>query len=232
MLTLALDTSSKAASCALLQDGELLGEWFLRVPMTHSQTMLPMVEGLLRAAGIPPGKPDVFAVTTGPGSFTGLRIGIAAVKGMAMAAGKPCAGVSTLEALAYNAAPFCGLVVPVMDARRSQVYTAAFRANGDTLTRESADEALAVEALRERLSAGQTPVLLVGDGAQLCKQAMPELAHVTTAPERLLHQRAGSVAVIAHRLALEGNTCPADALAPSYLRLPQAERERLARLER
>lgn len=232
MLILAMDTSSKAASCALLRDGQLIGDWFLHVPMTHSQTMLPMVQSLLSAAEVSPEAIDAYAVTTGPGSFTGLRIGIAAVKGMATALEKPCIGVSTLEALAHNAETFCGLVVPVMDARRSQVYTAVFRGNGRMLTRESEDEALSIEALRERLRTEQQPVLLVGDGAMLCQQALAELPHVAAAPERMQHQRASSAAAVAYRLAQAGKTCTAHELAPSYLRLPQAERERLARLQR
>lgn len=231
MLILAVDTSSKAASCALLRDGQLMGDWFLNVPMTHSQTMLPMVQGLLSAAEVLPEEIDAYAVTTGPGSFTGLRIGIAAVKGMATVSDKPCVGVSTLEALAHNAETFCGRVVPVMDARRSQVYTAVFRGNGHALTRESEDQAISIEALREQLSVQNEPVLLVGDGALLCQRAM-QLDHAVAAPERMLHQRAASAAAVAYRLVQAGKTCTAHELAPSYLRLPQAERERLARLQR
>lgn len=234
---LALDTSSKAASCAVLQGDKLAGEFFINTALTHSQTIMPMVEALLKSTGLTLPEVDAFAVSTGPGSFTGLRIGIAAVKGLAMgldmAAGGAgrCIPVSTLEGLAWNLRAFTGTVVPVMDARRSQVYTAAFSCAGGVLTRTAPDAALPMEALREQLwdpAAG--PVMLVGDGAALCKAAMADFGHVTLAPENLLHQRAGSVALAAAALPREA-LCTAAALTPAYLRLPQAERERMERLQ-
>ena len=231
MTILAIDTSSRAASCALLRDGVLAGEFFIDVQLTHSQTILPMVQSLLANTGIPMAQVDLLAVSGGPGSFTGLRIGIAAVKGMAMAVEKPCVLVSTLESLAWNLAAFTGVIVPVMDARRAQVYTAAFTWEGGRLTRQSPDAALSVDALRQTLAPSPAPVMLVGDGAQLCKEHMADLAHITVAPAALLHQRAASVALVAAGTAPSGR-CSAAALAPAYLRLPQAERERLARLER
>lgn len=139
MTIFALDTSSKAASCALWRDDTLLGEFFLNIGLTHSQTVLPLADSLLRHTGLTMAQVDVFAVTTGPGSFTGLRIGIAAVKGMAMATDKPCAGVSTLESLAMNVSAFRGAILPVMDARRNQFYSGLFRCKGETLTRLEPD---------------------------------------------------------------------------------------------
>lgn len=227
---LALDTSSKAGSCALLRDGALLGEFFVNTALTHSQTAMPMVQSLLEITGVAIDQVDRFAVSTGPGSFTGLRIGIAAVKGMALATGKPCGGVSTLEGLAWNLAAFQGIVAPAMDARRSQVYTALFRMRDGELTRLEEDSALSLPELGERLAAISEPVMLVGDGAKLCRDALPE-RNLLVAAEPLLHQRAGSVAVAVARLPAD-KLCSAQALAPAYLRLPQAERERLAKLER
>lgn len=232
MNILALDTSSKAASCAVTRDGFLVGEFFQNTALTHSQTILPMVQTLLDSTGMVMADIDLLAVSTGPGSFTGLRIGIAAVKGMAMALGKPCGAVSTLEALAQNLAVFSGIIVSVMDARRSQVYTAQFRCENGAISRLSDDTALSVVALGEALAdPASGPVMLVGDGAVLCKEAMSVLAHVGLAPENLRYQRASSVASVAARLG-DDRLCSAGELAPQYLRLPQAERERLARLER
>lgn len=233
MTILALDTSSRAASCALWRDGALLAEFFLNAGLTHSQTVMPMVRALLDAAGETPAAADLFAVSAGPGSFTGLRIGIAAVKGMAQALEKPCAAVSTLEALAENLAAFDGIVLPVMDARRSQMYTAAFRCGKGAVARLGEDAALDVAALGERIAAyAPEPVMLVGDGARKCLELLAGYPHLRVAPENLLHQRAGSVAAVAARLAASGAVCSAGELTPAYLRLPQAERERLARLER
>jgi len=227
MNILALDTSSQAASCAILRDGALAGEFFVNIGLTHSQTALPMVEKLLEQTMSTPGDIDVFAVTTGPGSFTGLRIGISAVKGMAMATGKPCAGVPTLAALAAGAEPFQGYICPVMDARRGQVYTAIFESRAHELHRIRRDEALSIEALGTELAGLPSSVLLVGDGAKLCYEALGKPAHLCLAPERFRHQRASAVGAIAHEMACGGQLVSAAELAPVYLRLPQAERERM-----
>jgi len=229
MNILALDTSSRAASCALLRGGTLAGEFFANTGLTHSQTAMPMVEALLRQTGASLRDIDIYAVSTGPGSFTGLRIGIASVKGMACAAGKPCAGVSTLEVLALGTAFFNGYIAPVMDARRDQVYTALFRQDGGEFPeRVSQDTAISIRELEDILAPlAPAPVLLVGDGAVLCRDALGHLSHIRLAPERIRHQRAACVAVVAAAMAERGELVSADALAPGYLRLPQAERERL-----
>ncbi len=224
MNILALDTSSKAASCAVVADGVLLGESYINAGLTHSQTSMPLLEDMLKTLGMPLRKIDCFAVTTGPGSFTGLRIGIAAVKGLAMALDKPCAGVSTLFALAANLRCFRGYIAPVMDARRSQVYTALFHCDGVKLTQIEQDDALPIHTLAERISTlAPEPVILVGDGAALCSTQLKG-AHICLAPETLRHQRASSVAWAA----LEQNQfVSAGELEPVYLRLSQAERELL-----
>lgn len=230
MQILALDTSSLAASCAYLQGETLRGEYFANIGLTHSQTAMPMVKAMLEGMGIGPDAPDLFAVTVGPGSFTGLRIGIALVKGMALATGKPCAGVSTLEALAWNLPGFGGVVVPVMDARRDQVYTAAFL-GGEALPRRlTEDAALSLDRLEALVGSFSQPVMLLGDGAELCMKRLGHLPGVRLAPERVRHQRAGAVALLAREQAKAGRLTDGDALGPVYLRLPQAERERLEKL--
>ncbi len=229
MTILAIDTSSQAASCALWRDGALAGEFFCNVGFTHSQTAMPMVEALLSITGYALSNVDLLAVTTGPGSFTGLRIGISSIKGMALALDKPCAGVSTLEALAAGVPGFEGYVAPVMDARRNQVYTALFRCRKGVQERLAPDRALSVEELGKTLATLDGPVMLVGDGSVLCYQALQNLPNLLLAPEGCRHQRAGWVAAVAAKLAEQQKLVSADQLAPVYLRLPQAERERMER---
>ena len=162
MTIFALDCAGATASAALLCDGVLLGESFTHVPLTHSQTLLPMAQELFSNCRVQPNEVDVFAVTNGPGSFTGVRIGVAAIKGMADAAEKPCFAVSALEAAAYANRHFDGVVCAVMDARRDQVYTACFQ-NGERLTE---DKAMSLADLSEELRAFSSAVLLAGDGTK------------------------------------------------------------------
>lgn len=229
MKVLALDTSAKAAGCAVYKDGALLAESFLNAGLTHSQTIMPMLDSMLTRASLDISEIGLFAVSVGPGSFTGLRIGIAAVKGMAMAGNIPCSAVSTLEALAFNLTSFNGIIAPVMDARRAQVYTALFKTEGGALSRLSPDEAISIDELALKLEAGTEPVILVGDGAVLCYERLNERfgSRLLLAPENLRHQRAASVAAVAAEMP-ESQYKTAEELEPVYLRLPQAERERLA----
>lgn len=229
---LALDTSSKAASCALMEDGVLLGEYFLNAGLTHSQTLMPMVEALLAANNTAVSDIDRFAVNVGPGSFTGLRIGVSVVKGMAMERGAPCAPISTLLSLAYNVYVSEGIILPVLDARRSQVYTALFRCYNGGINRIEPDEALSLDQLGERLARyARDDILVCGDGAQfVMEQLGGEIRNLRLCPETLRLQRAGSVALAA--LLARGYTVPPEDLEPVYLRLPQAERERLEKKEK
>ena len=231
MNILALDTSSRAASCAILRDGALAGEFFINIGLTHSQTAMPMVEKLLSQTMTDLSEIDLFAVCTGPGSFTGLRIGISCVKGMAMAGDKPCAGVSTLMVLAGGVCVFKGYICPVMDARRGQVYTSLFESSGGRLNRLREDEAISISQLGEILAELPSRVMLVGDGAQICMEQLSGIKSLQTAPERFLYQRASALAVVAYDMAKRGELTTAAGLSPSYLRLPQAERERLGHLE-
>lgn len=226
MKILALDSSATVATVALFDDGKLLAEYTLNNGNTHSETLLPMVESMLRTYGISTDDIDLFASTSGPGSFTGVRIGTATVKGLAFGTDKPCAEVSTLEAIAENLAFAKGLICPVMNARRGQVYTALFRSDGESLTRLMPDSAISIEELDGILAECGEEVSFAGDGYDITVKALTKTkANVT--PERLRHQSAASVASVAYRMALKGDTVSDTALKVKYLRLSQAERERL-----
>ncbi len=230
MLILAFETSAKAASVALADGNKLLGESYQNTGLTHSQTLLPMAQDLLKSCGYTPQQVEAVAVAAGPGSFTGIRIGVAAAKGFAWGAELPCCGVSTLEAMALNLGAYDGLVVPVMDARRSQIYTATFSAEGGKLTRQCEDRAISLEELAEELKNSEKTVFLVGDGSNLCyntlKDAVPKLV---LPPEHHLHQRAAGVALAAAKKLASGEAAGGAQLNPNYLRVSQAERERMAR---
>ncbi len=230
MLILAMDSTAVAASVALLSDGTPLAAFHLNNGNTHSETLLPMAESVLRCAGKTVEDIDLFAVSAGPGSFTGVRIGVATVKGLAFGKGKPCAGVSTLEALAQNLVPTSGLLCPVMNARRGQVYNALFRAENGSLTRLCPDRALSVEELEAELLTRGEPVTLCGDGAELVKNSFIK-CRAELPPLTLIDQNAVSVAICAARMAKRGETCTDEELKPVYLRMPQAERERLQKLQ-
>lgn len=216
MVLFSLECSAAAASVALYRDGKLLGEEFLNVPQTHSVTLLPMAQSLLEHTGISPEQVDYYAVSRGPGSFTGLRIGIAAVKGLAFPDRTPCIGVSTPEAIAYGLLGFEGTVVPMMDARCGQVYTALFRGQAGTLTRLTEDEALPLTELKKKLQDCPAPLWLCGDGAHLGLAAWGEELPVKLAPAHLCYQRAAAVGLAAMNHLREAVS--PEALVPCYLR--------------
>ena len=229
MKILALESSAVAASAAVCEDGELLGQFFQHTGLTHSRTLLPMAEDLLKNCGLTLRDVDLIAVAAGPGSFTGLRIGVAAAKGLAWGLDKPCCGVSTLEAMAWNVAHVDGVICCAMDARRGQVYNAIFEAGEGNLTRLTPDRAISVTELLDSPE-GKKVDLLVGDGAKLCYNVASEQnPSIRLAPPHLLYQSAWGVARAALDHARRGETTTAQALAPVYLRLSQAERERLER---
>lgn len=225
MLILAMESTAKAASVALVRDGALVAQSTQCSGLTHSRTLLPMAEDLLKNAGVKLAEVDRFAVAHGPGSFTGVRIGVAAVKGLAWAAEKPAVGVSTLEAMAWHgvAAGEGSLICCAMDARRNQVYNALFEIRNGKPVRLTEDRAISLDDLMADLKAdGRTP-FLVGDGAHLCKAAMD---FAMLAPGNLRMQSAWGVAMAA----MDKPDASGAALQPVYLRLSQAERERQARL--
>ena len=233
MLILAFETSAKAASVALTEDGKLLGEAYQNTGLTHSQTLMVMAEDLLKTCGMTPQQVEAVAVAAGPGSFTGVRIGVAAAKGFAWGGEIPCYGVSTLEAMALNIGVWQGYVVPTMDARRNQTYTAIFHAEKGVLTRMEEDMAISFEELKEKIKNCQEPVFLVGDGAVLCYNTLiEEVPGLVLPPEHRMHQRATGVALAAQKQIDAGEKGNGADLKPNYLRLSQAERERLARENR
>lgn len=227
-IILAADSTATVASVALRRGGETLGEYFVNAGSTHSVTLLPMIEHLLKSCGITADDIDIFAVSQGPGSFTGVRIGAAVIKGLAFKDEKPCVGVSTLEALAYNLEGLEGIICPCMNARRGQVYTAVFRGDGKGVERLTEDMAISIDELSQTLSAYSEKIYFCGDGYPLVEK----LTSAVT-PENLRRQNAASVAAAAEIIysRAEDKTFHPDALVPTYLRRPQAERERLERLK-
>ena len=231
MLILGLESSAKAASAALCRDGELIAQYSQCSGLTHSRTLLPMVEDLLQNTETRLDDVDAVAVACGPGSFTGIRIGVAAVKGLCWAAEKPAIGVSTLAAMAWNgvAAGEGSLICCCMDARRQQVYNALFEIRDAKPARLVPDRAISLEELARELGKYEKRVFLVGDGAKLCYNRLGELGIAgTIAPEPVLQQSAYGVC----RAAEDEPVRPAAELLPVYLRLSQAERERQSRMPR
>ena len=230
MLILAFETSAKAASVALLEGDKLLSESYQNTGMTHSQTLMVMAEDMLKQCGKTAKNVDAVAVAEGPGSFTGVRIGVAAAKGFAWGREIPCYGVSTLEAMARSLGIYDGFICPVMDARRSQVYNALFEADRGEITRIREDRAISLDDLAEDVKKLVKPVFLVGDGSILCYNTLLErVPSLVLPPEHRMHQRAVGVGIIAARQIRAGISGDAAALTPNYLRLSQAERERMER---
>ena len=229
MLILAFESSAKAASVALVRDGSLVSQYSQCSALTHSRTLLPMAEDMLKNAELTIGDVDLFAVAHGPGSFTGIRIGVSTVKGLAWAGGKPCVGVSTLEAMAWHGLAAGPYVCPVMDARRQQVYNALFEIRDGKPVRLTEDRPIALSELAPQLAALPSPVFLVGDGAGLTAKYLADAGiPFRLAPENLLWQSAWGVAMAAQ----DKTPGTADALLPVYLRLSQAERERQERMNK
>jgi len=221
MLLLGFESSAKTAGVALMRDGLLIAEDFQNNGLTHSKTLLPMADELLKAQGLVMADIDVFAVAHGPGSFTGVRIGVACVKGLCWATDKPAVGVSTLEAMAYNGTDSGAVICCCMDARRNEVYNAFFEFEAGKLVRLCPDRAISLEALGAELG-GRENVLLIGDGAELAYEYLKDIADVTLAAQEIRLQRGTGVCLAA---AGKMPTSGAD-LIPVYLRLSQAERER------
>ena len=230
MLLLAFESSAKAGSVALLRDGVLLAEYYQNGGQTHSRTLMKMAQDMMKNCDLKREDVDAVGVAAGPGSFTGVRIGVSCAKGFAWAGELPCVGVSTLEAMAHSVLPFRGIICAVMDARRSQVYNALFRSDGCSLTRLCPDRALSIEELAADLEMMNDEKILVGDGAQLCYNTLEgRFDDLCIAPEHLRQQRASGVALCAAQKLLEGDPGDGRALVPNYLRMSQAERERLER---
>ena len=228
MLLLAFETSAKAASVALFEEQKLLGEIYQNTGLTHSQTLLVMAEDLLKQCGKIAADVTDVAVANGPGSFTGVRIGVAAAKGFAWGAELPCWGTSTLESMALSLGIFQGYICCAMDARRNQVYNALFHVNHGQLERVTPDRAIALSDLAQELEALEGPIYLVGDGSALTHKTLGgQLSNLILPPEHRMHQRASGVGLAAFAMMARGEDADANGLALNYLRLSQAERERM-----
>lgn len=228
MKILAIDTSAKAASACIAQEDKIIGEFFINTSLTHSQTLAPMIEQLCKNAQVPIDEIEAIAVNAGPGSFTGVRIGVAAAKGLAFDKKLPCVPVSTLESMAYNALYADCVICAVMDARCSQVYNALFRVRNGKVTRLCGDRALALSDLRQELETNYKgeKIMLIGDGAEISFGFLENsLSDVFLAPENIRAQKASSTAMAAFKRISGGDTLTDEQLMPAYLRLPQAQRE-------
>lgn len=233
MLILAFETSAKAASVALMDEKKLLGESYQNTGLTHSQTLMVMAEDLLKQCGKSAADVTTVAVAEGPGSFTGVRIGVAAAKGFAWGKEIPCCGVSTLEAMAESLGAWQGYVCAVMDARRSQVYNGLFYAEDGKLERRCEDRAISLEDLAVELEHLDGPIFLVGDGSELTYQTLKNrIEELILPPEHRMHQRAAGVALLAREQIRAGHTPSGGELTPNYLRLSQAEREKLEKMKK
>ena len=222
-MILGIDSSAVSAGCALTEGDKIVAEQFLNTRHTHSETLLPMISAMLKSAQVTLADVDKIAVSAGPGSFTGLRIGISCVKGLCDAAHKPCVSVSTLEAIAYNFLQIDGIICACMDARCKQVYNALFRSENGFLTRLCDDRAISAADLSEELANLDEKVILAGDGAELMHEFTE--GKYMLAPPALRFQRGSGVCFAAQNAA----EIKPEALMPTYLRLPQAERERMAK---
>jgi len=232
LLILAFETTAKAGSVALLEDGKLLAESYQNTGLTHSQTLMVMAEDMLKAAGKTMADVTAVAVAEGPGSFTGVRIGVAAAKGLAWGAELPCYGVSTLESMALTLGIYEGYICACMDARRNQVYNALFYVSCGVMERVCEDRAIALSDLKTDLEHLDGPIFLVGDGSNLTYTTLHDtIDELILPPEHWMHQRASGVALAAARKAAAGESGDAAAMAPNYLRLSQAERERMERMK-
>lgn len=226
MKVLAIDTSAGAASAAIVEDNVLLGEYILNHGKTHSQKIMVMIKELLEDLELKIGDIDLFAVANGPGSFTGLRIGVAAMKALAHSVKKPIVGVSPLEAIAYSL-PFSGTVVPVMDARQNRIYTAVYRWDKDGMTELTAPTASTIEECAEWCGKLSGTIVFAGDGAAIHEEYLRETMgeRAVFAPFASVMQRASSIAAIALNKAKNGGAVSYLELKPEYLRKSQAERE-------
>lgn len=224
MKILAIDSSAVTASVAISEDDKNIESEFVNNGLTHSQTLLPMVKRVLEKANLSVKDIDLLAVTNGPGSFTGVRIGVCAIKGLAFADNKNCIGISTLEAIAENLADEDCICISCMDARRSQIYTATFDCSGGELIRITDDEALAIESIADRINSYNKKVYLAGDGAKLAYGILKEKCENVYLPsDDKIYQNARQVCKLAYLY--KDKAEESKLLVPKYLRLSQAERE-------
>ena len=229
MKILAIDSSGLVASAAVVEDDKVLAEFNVNNKKNHSVTLLPMIETLQNILELDMDSLDAIAVAKGPGSFTGLRIGAATVKGLALALDKPVAEISTIEAMAYQIYGTDRLICPMMDARRNQVYTGIYRFNGDGLEEVLSDRAVAIEDIIENINKLDEKVIFLGDGVPVNEAAIREKIKVPYCFAQAFQnrQRAAALGILAEKYVREGKTVSSEMHRPVYLRLSQAERERM-----
>lgn len=235
MKILSMECSATPASVAIIENGNVLASSFVNVHLTHSQTLIPMVEDLLKAARLTISDIDGLAISNGPGSFTGIRIGISAVKGLAAPKNLPCVAVSTLRAMSQNYCDTDCIVCAVMDARCNQVYNALFEIENGIVKRLCDDRALLCDELTEEIASisenNTKNIIIVGDGTNIFYPFVEKYKNVRKSSPQGRFQNAASVGLVAEECFNKGETIKADALLPFYLRLPQAERELKAKEE-
>lgn len=231
MRILGIESSSLVASTAIYEDGITMAEYTVDFKMTHSQTLLPMIDEMVKLVGIDLNTIDAIAVSGGPGSFTGLRIGSATAKGLGLALNKPLIHVPTLDATAYNLFGASGLICPIMDARRNQVYTGVYCYTDHRLDTVWEQDTMSIEALAEGLNCLDHEVIFLGDGVAVYREKLQELLTIpfSFAPAHVNRQRAAAVAALAEVYYKEGKIQTAEEHEPEYLRKSQAERERAER---
>lgn len=225
MKILGIDSSAKSASVAVTENGKIISSFYINTGLTHSQTLMPMLDNALKCASLTLDDIDAVAVSKGPGSFTGIRIGVAAAKGIADTKNIKTIGISTLESMAYNLVSLNCVAVAAMDARCAQVYTALFRIKDSVVERLTDDLAIPISELKEMLLSYNEEIILVGDGADICYRALcDEIDGIKIAPESYKYQNATGVCFAAEN---KDNDffINSNELVPEYLRLPQAERE-------
>lgn len=234
MLLVAIESSGLVASVALMTEDKLIGEYTTNFKKTHSQTLLPMLNEVVKMTGISLEDVDAIAVSGGPGSFTGLRIGSVTAKGLGLALDKPLINVPTVDALAYNLYGTQKIICPIMDARRQQVYTGLYTFEGDTFRVLCPEKAVGIGEIVEEINGLGKEVIFLGDGVPVHKEFIGENIRVSCsfAPPHLNAQRAGALAALGKIYFEEGRLETADAHVPEYLRLSQAEREMLERKKR
>lgn len=233
MLTLGIDTCCMASTAALVQGSRMVAQTVINQNKTHSQILMPQIEEMFRLTEVQPSEVELFSVAVGPGSFTGVRIGVATAKAMAQANNRPCVAVSTLEALAYSSGVFEGIVSPILDARRNQVYNGLFRCHEGKMERICPDRAISLEELLAELGKADEKVLFVGDGVFVFKERIEELLgqKAVFAPITTAMNLGGAVAALGQEKFEKGEFIHYSLLVPSYIRLSQAERDLIEKEE-
>ncbi len=231
MIILAFDSTAKSASVAVTEDRRLLGLYNIDNGLTQSELLLPMAENLMKNLKLSFDDIGLLTCAVGPGSFTGVRIGVSLVKGIAFSKNIPCVSVSTLDALAESMRGIDGIIVPCMDARRSQVYTATYRSHNGVLEKLTEDRAMSISDLKEELKSFGEKIYITGDGyGTVMKLLGDSTLDLRATPELLINENAYSIAKCAFTKYEMGEAVSDLEIAPTYLRMPQAERERLERL--